>query len=239
MPAKTIRTAIATGTIELRQDEGKPRQIIGTIPFGSRSVDMGFTEIINPTAFNKSIQDRADVKALYSHDNSKVLGRVKNKTLRLSVDEIGLRCEVDLPETEYARDAWELIRKDYAPQMSFGFSPVKEEWVKDEKTGEYTVYLNEVRLFEVSFCVAFPAYEATDSEARAREQLARRGMSLDDFFEVLAGRPSVAGKALDDYFREMRALRGETTEPAQSSSVERFLKQALIIAKERSWIPKS
>lgn len=232
MATKSIRTATATGSIELRELEGQPRQIVGVIPFGSKSVDMGFVEIINPTAFNKTLQDRADVKALLSHDSSRILGRVKNKSLRLSVDEIGLRCEVDLPQTSYANDAWELIKNDYAPQMSFGFSPVKEEWVKDEKTGEYTVYLNEVRLYEVSFCVAFPAYEATDSEARARAQLAQRGISLDDFYEVvLTGRPSKAGRMLDDYFKEMRSLAhgDETTAPAPGSAVERFVTAAVAL----------
>lgn len=228
---KKLRRIVAPGSIELREEAGK-RQLVGIIPFGSRSVDMGFVEIINPTAFNKTIADRSDVKALFAHDSSKVLGRVKNKTLRLSVDEIGLRCECDLPATSYADDAWELVKNDYAPQMSFGFSVVKEEWVKDEATGNYTVYLNEVRLYEVSFCVAFPAYEATDSEARARAELARRGLSLDSFFDLLAGDPQAekSPRPLDDYFSVMRTIApdasGETTAPAKSSAAERFIRAA-------------
>lgn len=171
---KQIRHIDIRTEIELREEQDKPRTIVGKIPYNSRSVDMGFIEVITPTAFSKTISDGADVKALYAHDSAKVLGRTKNGTLRLVPDADGLICECDLPDTTYARDVYELIKRGDVTTMSFGFCPVK---VRQEiEDGKAVDYLQEVRLIEVSFAVAFPAYEATNSEAREV-----RGIDLNAF----------------------------------------------------------
>lgn len=163
MKAK-LRTIQITEGIELREAEDGKRTIVGLIPYNSRSVDMGFTEVITDTAFAKTIADGSDVKALYAHDHAKPLGRVKNGTLRLRSESGGLVCECDLPDTTYAKDAYNLIRDGYVTTMSFGFYPIKERIEKDGD--DDVVYLQEVRLLEVSFAVVFPAYEATESKAR-------------------------------------------------------------------------
>ena len=64
--------------VEIRE-EGESKKIVGIIPYNVRSVDMGFIEVITPTAFDRTIQDGADVKALVAHDTAKILGRVKNR----------------------------------------------------------------------------------------------------------------------------------------------------------------
>lgn len=171
MKAK-LRTIEITEGVELREAEDGKRTIVGRIPYNSRSVDMGFTEVITDTAFSKTLADGSDVKALYAHDHAKPLGRVKNGTLRLRSEEGGLVCECDLPDTTYAHDVYNLIRDGYVTTMSFGFYPVKER--KEVEEGTELVYLQEVRLIEVSFAVVFPAYEATASEARDL-----KGVNLD------------------------------------------------------------
>lgn len=171
MKAK-LRTIQITENIELREAEDGKRTIVGLIPYNSRSVDMGFTEVITDTAFAKTLADGSDVKALYAHDHAKPLGRVKNGTLRLRSEANGLVCECDLPDTTYAKDAYNLIRDGYVTTMSFGFYPIKERIEKDGD--DDVVYLQEVRLLEVSFAVVFPAYETTASEARDL-----KGVNLD------------------------------------------------------------
>jgi len=168
--------------IELREDDKGKRTIVGLIPYNSRSVDMGYTEIITDTAFNKTLADGGDVKALYAHDSAKPLGRVKNGTLRLRSEASGLVCECDLPDTSYARDVYALIRDGYVTTMSFGFYPVKERTEKDGV--DDLCYLEEVRLIEVSFAVVFPAYEATASQAREV-----RGINLDALEAALSKSP--------------------------------------------------
>lgn len=142
-------------------DEGK-NYIRGIIPYNSKSEDMGFFEIISPSAFNKTLSDGADVKALLDHSSSKVLGSTRSGTLTLeSVDE-GLLCECELPNTTYANDLYEVLKRGDVTTMSFGFSPIKYEDKGNIRT------LNEVKLYEVSFGVSFPAYAETNSEVYKR-----------------------------------------------------------------------
>lgn len=168
---------------EIRED-GEKKTIVGIIPFNSRSVEMGwFTEVITDTAFDKTLADGADVKALYCHDTGKVLGRTKNGTLRLSVGMMGetrgLVCECDLADTTYSNDAYALIKRGDVNTMSFGFYPIKERIEIEEEKEVH--YLLEVRLLEVSFAVPFPAYEETNSQAREV-----RGINVDALADILA-----------------------------------------------------
>ena len=168
--SKKIETReIKVNDIQIRELEDGRRVIVGMIPYNSRSEWMGFFEYIEPTAFNKTLADGADVRALWNHDTTKLLGRVRNGSLRLSSDDMGLHIECDLPKTSYAEDVYNLIREGYNNGLSFGFTTIKDRWGIENVDGKdvEVCHLIEVRLFEVSFCVAFPAYEATDSEARS------------------------------------------------------------------------
>ena len=154
--------------VQIRELEDGKKVIEGMIPYNQRSEWMGFYEYITPSAFTKTLNDGADVRAFMNHDTNKLLGRVKNNSLRLRSDEFGLHIECELPETEYARDVYNLINGGYNTGMSFGFSTVQDRWEEKEEDGRTVpvCYLLEVRLYEVSFCVSFPAYEGTSSEAR-------------------------------------------------------------------------
>ena len=168
---KDIQTReIKVNDLQIRELEDGKKVIEGLIPYNSRSEWMGWYEYIAPTAFNKTLADGADVRALWNHDTTKLLGRVKNKSLRLTSDEIGLHIECDLPDTQYARDVYNLIKDGYNNGLSFGFTVVQDRWEEqeDENGVRFPVCtLLEVRLYEVSFCVSFPAYEGTNSEARS------------------------------------------------------------------------
>ena len=154
--------------VQIRELEDGKKVIEGMIPYNQRSEWMGFYEYITPSAFTKTLNDGADVRAFMNHDSNKLLGRVKNNSLRLRSDEFGLHVECELPDTEYARDVYNLINGGYNTGMSFGFSTIKDRWEEKEEDGRIVpvCYLLEVRLYEVSFCVSFPAYEGTTSEAR-------------------------------------------------------------------------
>lgn len=176
---KNIRQIDIKTEIELRETSDGKRTLVGLIPYNKRSVDMGFIEVITNTAFSKTLADGADVKALVSHDTSKVLGRVKNGTLRLASSSDGLICEIDLPNTTFGNDVYETVKRGDVTTMSFGFYPVKETVEIENK--EEVHYLLEVRLLEVSFAVAWPAYEDTTSYAR---QL--RGIDIAKLETILA-----------------------------------------------------
>ena len=154
--------------LKIRETEDGKKTIEGIIPFNKRSEYMGFYEYIAPSAFNKTLADGADVRALQNHDTNKLLGRVKNGSLRLRADDFGLHIECDLPDTSYGRDVYNLIQGGYNNGLSFGFTTIQDRWEVQEINGreEQVCYLLEVRLYEVSFCVTFPAYEDTNSSVR-------------------------------------------------------------------------
>ncbi len=153
---------------QARELEDGKRVIDGFIPYNQRSEWMGFYEFITPTAFNKTLADGADVRAFMNHDTSKLLGRIKNNSLHLTSDESGLHIECVLPQTSYAEDVYNLIRDGYNNSLSFGFTTIQDRWDNQEIDGQIVpvCYLLEVRLYEVSFAVSFPAYEGTNSETR-------------------------------------------------------------------------
>lgn len=148
--------------------------------FNELSVDLGgFREFIRPGAFAMAIQED-DVRALWNHDSSFVLGRSKSGTLELSEDKRGLRIKVTPPDAQWARDLRESIRRGDVDQMSFAFATVEDKWERTD--GQSTRELIQVRLFDVS-PVTFPAYEGTSVSARALtmvEQLSQGDSTPDD-----------------------------------------------------------
>lgn len=147
--------------LEVRAGEGgKAPTLVGyAAVFNSRSEDLGgWTELIAPGAFSKTLQENRKIKALAYHDWSLVLGSVGPGTLRLSVDEVGLRAEVDPPNTTYANDLIESVTRGDIDGMSFAFEPVIDEWLYNRETDDYSRTLKEVRLFEVSF-VCYPGIQ--------------------------------------------------------------------------------
>ena len=133
-----------------------------------------FRESIAPRAFRKTIKE-SDVRALFNHDPAHVLGRNKAGTLRLSEDDAGLAYEIDLPDTQTARDLWTSIDRGDITQSSFAFEAVKELRTEPDVEAGETLPLfvvKEARLWDVS-PVTYPAYEQTDVTARtAAERMA-------------------------------------------------------------------
>ena len=168
--------------IEIRSSNNDGKKIVeGLIPYNSKSVEMwGTTEIIDRTAFNKTLSDKSEVRALFNHDDSRVLGNTKSETLILENTNSGLICKCELPNTTYANDLFEIIERGDVRTMSFGFTPVK--WIEDDKGKLRT--LKEVQLHEVSFGVTFPAYKETTSLAYMRG-LEKNNINVENLNEVL------------------------------------------------------
>ncbi|WP_333641883.1 HK97 family phage prohead protease [Mesotoga prima] len=157
-----IRTIQSEFRVENK--EGKA-QISGyAAVFNELSDDLGgFREKIQPGAFSEAIVND-DVRALWNHDSNYVLGRNKAGTLKLSEDERGLHYVVDLPDTQWAKDLSESIKRGDVTQSSFGFIVDSDEWAKQD--GETVRTLTKVTLFDVS-PVTYPAYPQTSTSARS------------------------------------------------------------------------
>jgi len=135
--------------------------------FNSPSEDLGgFIEYIMPGAFDDVLND--DVRAFYNHSDSFLLGRASSGTLRVWQDEKGLGYEVKMPNTTYANDLIELMRRGDVNQSSFAFLVGRDRWEK--RNGKNVRIIEKVsRLIDVS-PVVLPAYPAATSGLAQREQ---------------------------------------------------------------------
>lgn len=123
-------------------------------------------EVIDPHAFDDADFSRCVFR--YNHsDHDQLLARVSNDTLKLSVDERGLRVDATLADTTQGQDLYKLIQRQDVRAMSFGFIP------------EQTYVQNRVRhiakiksVLDVS-AVDDPAYPATTLEV-VQERSAER-----------------------------------------------------------------
>lgn len=137
----------------------------------------GATESIAPGAFSESIS--GDVRALYNHDDSLILGRTSAGTLELKDDSHGLwgRIKINRNDSD-AMNAYERIKRGDVTGCSFGFNIESEETeYRDDGTVHWTI--TKVNpLYEVSPCV-FPAYGATNVSARGAELDAMKKRKLE------------------------------------------------------------
>src|SRR5699024_8525434 len=157
-----------TNDIEIREDEEGNRTISGyAVKWEMKSHVLGyfmkFREQFKKGAFAESLKD-GDQRFLWSHDMSQVLGRTKNKTLRLEEDDIGLRFELDLPNTTLGNDTYETIKRGDVDGVSFGFNN-PDDHIEEFDDDIPLRTIKKANLIEVS-AVAFPAYP--DSEVAAR-----------------------------------------------------------------------
>lgn len=162
-----IERRLTLQPVELRAgQDGKPNQLVGHAAVFNTPSEIwpGVFERFRPGAFTKTIQE-SDIRALGNHDSNVLLGRQKNQTLRLSEDSTGLAYEIDLPDTQTARDWYALVDRGDIDGSSYSFIPVKEEWTSNDNGSREDRELIEVRVFDVG-PVVFPAFPTTDVAAR-------------------------------------------------------------------------
>jgi len=135
-----------------------------------------FREQVAPGAFKESLKND-DIRALWNHDTTIVLGRNRAGTLKLWEDKKGLAVEITPPDTQLARGLVESINRGDVTQMSFGFIVKKATWTEEDDADDDLRTLEEIELWEVS-PVTFPFYEATDIGLKSEHREWRDGLSL-------------------------------------------------------------
>ena len=185
------RTVTMPASIRLRESEdGESRTLEGyALKFGVRSVLLGYYypqyEILEPGCITDEMLREQRVYFTMFHNRQIVLGRWDkgDGTLRLTVDEVGLKVECEMPRTTHGDTALELVRRGDLSEMSFIYvtdEDDSENCVSMEKTEELTdwgrpIYLRHVKkilgIYDVTIA-GNPAYE--DTEIQAREQMAKR-----------------------------------------------------------------
>ena len=114
-----------------------------------------YSEVIDRNAFDEC--DMSDVIFNYNH-GGKVVARLRNKTLTLTIDERGLHMEADLGGTQAGRELYEEIDGGYVDKMSFSFSVRESKY--DSVTHTRTI-TKVKKLYDVS-AVDIPAYKDTE-----------------------------------------------------------------------------
>ena len=131
--------------------------------------DLGYIEIIDRNALDEC--DMSDVCMKYNHEDSTlIMARTRNKSLKLSVDDHGLKIYAELIDTSSNRDLYKSIQAGLLDKMSFSFIVEEAEWQINEGNGEPDVRrITKIsKLFDVSV-VDVPAYSQTEIFARSKE----------------------------------------------------------------------
>lgn len=127
----------------------------------------GYFEVIKREGVEKAIKD-ADIRALFNHDHSLVLGRTGNDTVRLGVDDVGLFGDIIINKDDpQAVGAYARVQRGDVIGCSFGFYPIKIN-TEERDDGSYLDTILELEIFEVSPCT-FPAYPQTEIAARQQD----------------------------------------------------------------------
>jgi hypothetical protein len=187
-----VETRQITHEFRVSAEDEDPRITGYAAVFNTASEDQGgWTEIIDPTAFDNVLASNPDVRALWNHNPDHVLGRTTAGTLQLSCDATGLAYVVTPPATSLAKDLMVSMRRKDVTQSSFAFICKRDQWT-DNQDGTVTRKILEFdSLLDVS-PVTYPAYTAATSGVRnlpasmpaeMRSRIARRDMGDDDLCE--------------------------------------------------------
>lgn len=131
----------------------------------------GCVERIMPGAFDRAIRENQDVRALFNHDEDHLLGRVSAGTCRLSVDAIGLKYEIDLPDNAIGNNVRVSLGRGDLRESSFSFAARRNgkiTWTEETVDGK-TLCIRQVEdcdLFDIG-PVTFAAYDASTAAVRS------------------------------------------------------------------------
>lgn len=144
------------------------------IVFDTHSNDIGFTETISRNAITQELVNSCDVFCRFDHNPEKVLAR-SNKgvgSMKLTVDERGLKYEFDAPQTALGDELIEYIRRGDLNKSSFCFSLAndKDAQIWEKRDGKYFRTINKIGyLYDVS-PVWTPAYSDTSCDKRSFDE---------------------------------------------------------------------
>jgi HK97 family phage prohead protease len=170
-----IESAVPLLAVESRSEDGAEREyVVGyAAKFGVLSLDLGdFVERLDPGAFAIVAERRGrrrplETRALWNHDPNYPLARYPG-TLKLSVDDVGLRYEFPVPDTSYGRDIASNIQAGIVKGSSFSFTVPQggDSWAVEDGRSVRTIQRID-SLLDVG-PVTFPAYPDADVKVAQR-----------------------------------------------------------------------
>jgi HK97 family phage prohead protease len=195
--------ASPSARIEVRQD-GDNKTITGYAAVFFRDGENGteynlfdeYFERISRGAFDRALSEQHDVRALFNHNSDMLLGRSKSGTLRLSVDDFGLRYDITLADTQAGRDVATSIDRGDITGSSFAFIPRKVSWIEEDE--RVIREIGDVDLYDVG-PVTYPAYEATSAAMRSADK-----QSVLQEWERQKPKPNIDSRQVGDRVLQIR-----------------------------------
>jgi len=147
-------------------------------PAAHKMGDQMFIEVIKRGALDMT--NMKDVPLRYNHNDTwMIMARTRNKSLQLLTDEIGLKIQASLIDTQSNRDAYKAIQAGLIDKMSFAFTIAEngDTWtINDKETIREVTNID--KLWDVSV-VDTPFYDSTSIYARSLELLDNEKRQLD------------------------------------------------------------
>ena len=185
--------------LEVKKDDNGRTVIRGyAAVFDSPSQDLGgFVEIVERGAFDDVMKTNPDVFGKYNHQQ--VIGRTSSGTMRLAVDDRGLRYEIDPPRSAAA--VVELIERGDVRGSSFAFRVrgADEAWQKDVE-GRMVRRIKRFSFLGDAGPVDTPAYLATETYVSKRAlEMAREQRADSPVVEDSAERAAPSAISVGDF----------------------------------------
>lgn len=136
---------------------------------GCNEWDFGWYEKIDRHAFDETDMEDACLK--YNHGDTKgVLARTRNKSLQLSIDEVGLKVRAELIDTSDNIDIYKGVKAGLYDKMSFAFTIAKDgDEVTEDSDGTLRRTITKIAKLWDCAIVDVPAYDGTSIYARSKE----------------------------------------------------------------------
>ena len=120
--------------------------------------EKGFIESIDRNALKNA--NMKDVPMKYNHDDSfLIIARTRNNSLRLTVDDIGLKVRAELIDTDSNKDIYKMVKAGLLDKMSFAFTVSSQKIDRSGDIPKRTITGID-RIYDVSI-VDLPAYDQT------------------------------------------------------------------------------
>lgn len=173
--------------VEFRATEEEGKMILEGYPviFNQETLigdpEWGWYEVIDKKALDDA--DLSDVPLKYNHGDAKgILARTRNGSLKLTIDNKGLKMRAELIDTTDNVDIYKCVKSGLLDKMSFAFNVIEDN--VEQKVGETPrrTITKIGRLFDVAV-VDLPAYDQTSIYARSKEIVGERLRNLQPSLE--------------------------------------------------------
>jgi hypothetical protein len=225
------RTILDANILEIRSENDPVIEGYAAV-FNQRTEIFGlFTESIAPGAFKNTLKVKPDVRALFNHDPSQLLGRTKAGTVILREDSKGLWTETSPSlDTSVGKNVVEWLRRGELDGMSFAFTVKKQEWTFSDgkaKGMDHREILEVGELYDIG-PVTYPAYRSTEVKVRkeaeavhneVRQRFEKNREQRGAVIQVPAGFDMIECRFGDSWRPELRNDEGD--EPKETEANEK------------------